>query len=226
VTDPLPVAPEYVPLASAEDFKEGPFKFLAQGAAPTFLERQMVRASRAVESRCTRRFVPFTGITQSEVAEGIAGDDVGGGGIPMSMLDTLAMSKAQAMGGGNAQVRDFWLDEIPPRNPELWTYSDVTVTVTGPFGSQPVAVAAPQGPSKDTGHVRLPYGTYCPVGSGVVLTYSGGYTVAIPEDLNQACLFTAARLLILQVAPERRGNLTTHDLDEAITDLLAPWARA
>jgi hypothetical protein len=223
-------------MATDADMRDSPFRYALDGASETYVNATLARASRNIESRCARRFTPFYGLVQSERAEGVALDAVGGVDVPMSMTSTLALSRAQAYGGsaGNL-VRDIWLDERPPMYPELWTYSDVSVAITAPFGGGPQVFGGPgttgaagllEGPQTDTGHLRLPFGAYCPVGSTIATTYSGGYTEGFPDDLVQATIMQAVKLMILTIAPERRQSLTTEDLDAEIDVLIAPYARA
>jgi hypothetical protein len=219
----------YKPLATVEDMLDGPFRYMLQGASDTFAASTMTRASRNIESRCTRRLAPFGPVTQSERAEGVASDDPGYTAMPMSMTSTLALSRAQAFGAsaGNL-VRDVWLADFAPEWPELWTYSDVSVLIRPPLGGdgQTVRPDALEGPQPDTGHLRLPFGTYCPIGSTIEVTYSGGYTRGTPDDLVQAAMLQAAKLLILSVSPERRADLSTADLNDEIDRLLRPYGGA
>lgn len=231
--DQLPsVMTGYQPLATVEDMREGPYKFVLTGAGETYAARTMVRASRSVESRCGRRLAPFVGASQSLIADGVAGDDMAFGGLPISMAATLGVSRAQALGNTGGMVRDFWIDDHPPLYTELWTYSDVSARIYPSIGGAGQDIAAGGvntgvvGPMKDTGHIRLPYGSFCPAGSVVEVTYSGGYTLGIPEDLTQAAMMAAARLFLLEISPEGRGQMTTAELEAAIVDLLAPWAKA
>jgi hypothetical protein len=221
------VAAAYRPLATPEDMRDGPFKYLLSGATDTYLASTMARASRNIESRCGRRLTPFVGAVHSELAEGVSSPSTGGG-MPISMIDTLTESRASALTGSGAMVRDVWLHDHAVVWPDLWTYSDVTVQVLPMVGGEGQTYSAGvfQGPQPDSGHIRLPLGTYCPIGSTIRVTYSGGYTVAIPDDLSEACMLQAARLLILSIAPERRGGLTTADLEAEIDAQLRPYGGA
>ncbi|MCU1616987.1 MAG: hypothetical protein JWO98_4527 [Frankiales bacterium] len=216
----------YTPLASVADMREGPFNYALTGASAPYVEATMRRASRHIETRCARRLAPFTALTQADRADGVAMDD-SAPGIPLSLTGTLALSQAAAYGTTTSLVRDVWLAEFAPTYPELWTYSDVSVLVIPPFGGGGQMVAdGIEGPETDTGHLRLPYGTYCPVGSTIRVTYSGGYTHGIPEDLAQAAMMQATKYFILGIAPERRAGMSTTDLDAAIDEAIAPYRRA
>lgn len=216
----------YVPLASEDDLRDTPFKYALTGASESYIAATLVRASRTIEARCARRFAPFGPITQSERAEGVTLENAGSTDIPLSMTGTLALSRARAYGQQSDLVRDVWLDEFAPKYPELWSYSNVSLLIVPPFGGQGQAITENLvGPFPDTGHLRLPFGTYCPTGSIIETTYSGGYTT-VPDDLVQATMLQAVRLLILSIAPERRAGLTTGDIEAEIDALIAPYARA
>lgn len=216
----------YQPMATPADLRDGPFKYVLTDASPSFVDATLTRASRNIEARCARKFVPFYGLVQTERAEGIALDSYGTYYGPQSMMATLQLSRADAYGGLGNLVRDVWLDEHAPLSPDAWSYSDVSVEVTPQIGGPPMPVAgALEGPYPDTGHMRLPLGTYCPVGSIIRVTYSGGYTV-IPDDLVQAAIMQTVKLLILTISPERRASMSTDDLDAEIDMLIAPYVRA
>lgn len=215
----------YTPLATPDDMTGTPYSVLWRGTETGKQLDVMVRASRALETRTGRRLTPFTGLVQSERAEGV---DAAGSGYsgPLPLLDALGRSRAQAFGDGSPSVRDVWLDEHAPLASELWTYSGVSVTLLpGYGGSQTIAGSALEGPEPDTGHLRLPLGTWCPVGTTIRVTYSGGYTLGVPDDLREACLLQAAKLLILRMEPQARPGMDTDDLEKELTELLAPYAR-
>ena len=79
-----------------------------------------------------------------------------------------------------------------------------------------------QGPEIDTGHVKMPIGIYCPVGSTIRVVYGGGYT-PVPEDLNLACILQAIKFALIGAEPEHRKTMTTNDLDGELLELLAPF---
>jgi hypothetical protein len=217
---------QYQPLASEEDLKDSPFKYALQGASASFIQSTLTRASRAIEARCARRFAPFGPVTQTERAEGVTSENTTATDIPLSLTGTLQLSRARAYGQNSNLVRDIWLDDYAPRHPELWTYSAVSVLIIPPFGGQGQSITQNLvGPEPDSGHLRLPFGTYCPVGSIVETTYSGGYTGGVPDDLVQATMMQAVRLFILSIAPERRASMSTADLDAEIGALIKPYAR-
>lgn len=218
-------APAYTPLTTEADMTGTPYDQLWRGTSPEKRLDVLIRASRALESRTGRRLTPFVGLVQSERAEGV---DVAGAGNytgPLPLLEALGRSQAQAYGGG-VSVRDVWLDEHAPLAPELWTYSDVTVTLAqGYGGTQVLPGSVLEGPEPDSGHLRLPLGTWCPPGTTIRSRYSGGYTLGVPDDLREACLLQATKFLILRAEPQARSGMDTADLEEEVAKLLAPYAR-
>lgn len=217
-------APVYTPLASVDDMTGTAYSVLLRGTAPAQQQSVMVRASRAIESRCTRRLSPFTGIVQTERAQGVDTFTAGYAG-PLPLLGAIGQAQAAALGGLGDQVRDVWLDEHAPTWPELWTYSDVSVTVAWPWGGGQTLTSDFEGPEPDTGHLRLPLGAYCPVGSTIRVTYSGGYTLGTPDELREAALLQAAKFLIVRMEPQARPGMDTADLEAEIVHLLADYAR-
>lgn len=221
------------PLATVEDFQNfGSNRELTQNEqrwSPGTIATLMLRATRSVESRCQRRLAPFTGKVESHEAVGIAPDEYGNqGGMPMDLTGALGWSQAAALGVSD-MVRKFWLDENPPMYQELWTYALDTIEILRTFGdTQSFSVAdfgSFQGPEFDTGLVRMPIGTYCPLGSTIRITYGGGYTAGIPDDLNQACIFQAMKLVLIGAEPYGRSDLSTTGLDSELTMLLAPYCK-
>ncbi len=109
---------------------------------------------------------------------------------------------------------------------DQWSYTLEQIVVVTPYGG---ALTIPpnqitDGPQPDNGHFRLPLGEFCPPGSTVRITYSGGYT-PIPEDLNLACILQATKVVLIGAEPELRKTMSTADLDEEIVTLLVPYIR-
>jgi hypothetical protein len=69
----------------------------------------------------------------------------------------------------------------------------------------------------DTGHCRFQLGTYVPVGTTIVVQYSGGYST-VPLDLEQACEFMAASIVLKQLDPAQ--SMHGHDPDALRLDAL------
>ncbi len=201
------------PLCNASQFASGAFSDLAQGYTNTTgqpLDDILVEATRACESECGHRLAPFT-VTETHRADGIDPDEyTENANLPMNIQGTLGWSYAQAL-GGTSLVRHCWVHEFPPRYPDLWSYSNVSVSTILSYGGPAQKLAPTQildGPD-DTGHLWFQLGVYLPLGSRIRPTYSGGYTVATPGDLVRACKNMAAWMIITELNPED----TNHDPD-------------
>lgn len=211
-----------VPMATAAAFTTfGSFGSLVTGSSTDDIDRLMVRSTRAIERRCDRRLVSFT-VTESTRAQGIDPDSAGTSHMPIDMQGALGMSKARALGVTD-MVRDLWVQQYPPVEQDMWAYSGVSASVQSAYGGLS-AVRIAEGPEPDTGHLRLPLGTFCPVGSTVRITYSGGY-FTIPEDLELATIYQAAKFSIVGAEPQERKEMSTVELDHELTTLLAPYMR-
>jgi hypothetical protein len=217
-------SPAYTPMAVPADLEGTALRVLWRGTPDPAQQMQvMIRASRAIEQRCRRRLTPFTGMVQTETAEGVDRTLYGYEG-PLPLAGALSRDQAMAFGSGTS-VRDLWLDQFAPCWPELWTYSDVSVTLVRAWGDQQILTQEMlEGPHADTGHLRLPAGVFCPVGTIIRSLYSGGYTVAVPDELRDATLLQATKMLILRMEPQNRPGMDTDDLDGEITSLLAAYA--
>lgn len=221
------------PLATPQDFVGfGSNAELVQNQevwTPAALVTLMSRATRRIESMCNRRLAPFTGLTESQEAFGIDPDEYGSqGSMPMDITGALGWSQAAALGVSD-MVRKFWLDQSCPQYLEYWSIALESILILRTFGDSQLLSGADlltvQGPEYDTGLVKLQIGTYCPIGSTCRITYSGGYTVQIPEDLNLACVLQAMKFVLIGGEPELRSGMTTQDLDDELLALLAPFAR-
>lgn len=189
-------------LCSYSTFTEGAFGNLVSGYSQTAVTDCLAEATRQCEDQAGRRLAPFT-VTETMRASGIDPDEYAGAmNIPLSIQGTLGMSYASALDMTNL-VRHAWLAEYPPRYPDLWAYSNVSVTVVRSYGGTATLTAGQilDGPD-DTGHVWFQLGQFIPVGSRTRVTYSGGYTVAIPASLTRASKFIAASIVIDELNPE------------------------
>lgn len=217
----------FTPLASATDFTDfgdGLAELVRDFSSPA-KDKLMLRATRAVESRCDRRFAPFT-ITETIRAHGIDPAAAESGGLPMDLLGALGRSRARAFGATN-QVRDVWLREYAPLYADMWTYTVSNVTLARAWGdTQTVNPTSLEGPEPDSGHLRFRLGTFIPVGTTIRVTYSGGYTLSVPEDLVDATIYTAAKLAIVATEPQSRSGMNLDELDGQILELLAPFIRS
>lgn len=213
-----------VPLCSAAQFNEGAFKDLASGFSATALNDILLEATRLCEEDCSRRLAPFT-MTETHMASGINPDEYAeSANFPLDIQGTLGMSYARAL-GGTSLVSHVWLNEMPVRYPEMWAYSGVTVTVTRSYGGSQILGPGQilSGPD-DTGHIRFTLGTFVPIGSGVTVAYSGGYTVAVPASLVRAGKYMTASIIVRELDPDD----ARHDPDllrEEAMAILVPWQR-
>jgi hypothetical protein len=222
-------APVYTPIATEADMKGSSLSYMVRSLTDPQIVQLMTRASRQVEARCQRRVTPFL-ITETHIAEGVSMFTGGvDDGLPLPLTGSLGLSRGRALGGSES-VRDFWVSEFAPLWPELWSYTSMAVTLIPLWGGSQLAVnyLNPMGlwvPDVDTGMVRLPIGTYCPVGTKIQVTYGGGYTRGYPEDLIQATKLQAAKTLIVELEPQARPGMDTNDLENEIVSLLAPYAK-
>lgn len=212
-------------LATRDDFMDiQGFAVLVRDMKVEAVDRLLIRATRAIESRCDRRLAPFT-ITESARAEGIDPSAVEFGGWPLDMVAALGRSEAMAYGTTNL-VRDVWLRQYAPVWPDMWAYSNVGVVLARAYGdTENVLASSLEGPEPDTGHLRLRLGTFMPVGTTIRITYSGGYQT-VPYDLATACCYQAAKFAIRFAEPQPRKDLSTADLDDVLMDCLAPFIRS
>ena len=189
------------PLATVSQLTDGPLADLVKDYTPDGLTQLMLRATRECEGVVNRRLAPFTGHVEAQRATGIDPDEYGGqGSMPLDLPATLGRSFAYAMGAGDL-VRHVWLSEFAPRYPEMWTYSNVSITIVRSYGGNMVVpVTSIEGPEPDTGHVWFRLGTFLPVGSLIRTVYSGGYTT-VPADLVSACRFMAASIAVRELDP-------------------------
>jgi hypothetical protein len=193
--------------------------------SPQAIYDLLAEGTRHCEDLTQRRLAPFT-MTELSRAEGIDPDEyTDSANLPMDVRSTLSASYAQAL-GASSLVRHSWVSEFAPRYQDLWTYSNVSVTIIRSYGgTQQVSQAQIlSGPEPDTGHLWFMLGIFLPVGSRVQVTYSGGYTVATPAGLVRACKFMSAYLAVRELDPES----TAHDPDQLYADalkFLGPWAR-
>lgn len=219
-----------IPLCSAVQFSAGAFADLAKyytGQTEQPLDDILAEATRACESECGgRRLAPFTNLTETHRASAIDPDEYSDqSNLPMDIQSTLGASYAQAI-GASSLVRHCWVDQTAPLYQDLWSYSNVSVTIIRSYGGtqdlQPTQIL--NGPEPDTGHLWFQLGLFLPIGSRVQVTYSGGYTVAIPGDLVRASKFMTAWMIICELNPEN----TAHDPDrlyESALKLLGKYSR-
>lgn len=213
-----------VPLASVAQFTEGPFANLVSGYSAPAVTNLMLQATRSCESACDRRLAPFTGVRETQRADAMDIEDAMDAYVPLDPTSQLGFSRAQSL-GSTLLTRHFWVREHPPRYPELWTGSIVSISLLRSYsGTQTVDVSTVQYET-DTGHVRFQLGTFVPPGTTIVATYSGGYAT-VPADLVQACQYMAASMAVKQLDPV--DGRSGHDPDALRSDaleMLAPYTR-
>lgn len=219
------MADPVIPLCSPAQFDEGAFSDLASAVPDGTLSDFLAEGTRLCEEACDRRLAPFT-LTETHMASGINPDEYAeSANFPMDIQGTLGMSYASAL-GGTSLVSHVWLNESPARYPDMWSYSGVTITITRSYGgSQLLGPGQILSGPDDTGHVRFTLGTFVPIGSGIQVAYSGGYTVAVPSSLVRANKLMTASILIRELQPDD----TQHDPDllrEDALAILAAWQRA
>src|SRR5580704_18088864 len=157
------------PLCTEAQFSSGAFSDLAQGWTNTTgqpLSDVLTEATRACESECNRRLAPFTVTGESHRAEGMDPDEyTDSANLPMDLQGTLGRSYAYAL-GASTLVRHCFLNEYAPRYQDLWSYSNVSITIIRSYGGSEVISASSQliGPEPDSGHVWSQLGTFLPIG--------------------------------------------------------------
>lgn len=199
-----------VPLASSMDMLTGQFADLVRDYQTDVLDQVMIEATRVCEGIAGRRLAPFTAVPESHRATGVDPDEAADAtGLPVSVQTTLVASYSNAMAGAGDMVRHLWLNEFAPRYPDMWTYSNLNVTVFQSIGgSQMFPAATLIGAEPDSGHVWFQLGSFIPLGSWISVTYDGGYTT-VPADLGRACKLQAAVLVLGEIDPA--GNQFGHD---------------
>jgi len=219
------VADTPIPLCTSAQFSEGPFADLAAGLTTEAVSDYLIEGTRLCETETGRRLAPFT-ITETHRADMIDVDEYSdSSNLPMDIQSTLGMSYASAM-GASSLVRHCWLDEYACRYQDLWAYTGVGVTILRSYGGTQVLAGTQilNGPEPDTGHLWFQLGLFLPIGSRVQVTYSGGYTVAVPADLVRANKLMTASIIVRELNPED----STHDPDLLYTDalrILVSWLR-
>lgn len=198
-----------IPLATVQDFQEGPFNDLTRGYSTPAMTNLMVRATRACESLCDRRLAPFTNLTETQRAQALDVEDALDAYIPLDPTSQLGFSRALSL-GSTLLVRHFWVAHNPPQYADLWTGGSITsITLRRSFSGIQIVDTSQIQFEPDTGHVRFQLGTFVPPGTTIVVVYSGGYTT-VPADLVQACKLMAASIAVRELDPIQSSG---HDPD-------------
>lgn len=216
-----------VSLASVADFQRR-YPELVVDLEPSLLADILVEATTHLEDLTGRRLAPFTGHIFQERLFGIDPMEYGNNAdMPLDIYGSLGLSQAIAL-GASTLVRHFWLDQFAPVYPELWTYTIKSMTIFRTYGDyQPIQFndGGIRGPDVTDGHVWLRLGTFAPEGSRVQVVYDGGYTKGIPPSLRRACLFQAAKFVILEFEPQVRREMNLDEIESQVNKLISPWIR-
>jgi hypothetical protein len=227
MTKPVSQYNDPVALATVEDFKRR-YPELTVNIDDSLIADILVEATSHLEDRTGRRLAPFTGHIYEDRLFGIDPSEYGNNAdLPVDIYASLGMSFSIALGSSNL-VRHFWLDQFAPVYPELWTYDIQSITLYRTYGDyQPIDFrnGGIRGPSITDGHCWLRLGTFAPEGSRVRVVYNGGYTNGIPPSLRRACLFMAAKFIILEFEPQLRASMDLKEIDEQVDNLIASWIR-
>ena len=223
-----PVAGDPVTLATMADFVAR-FPELSKGFNETVIADTLVEATDHIEGMCSRRLAPFTNHLYQDRIFGIDPSEYGSAtpNVPLPWGGTLGMSYASALGDGQL-ARHFWLDQFAPFHPELWTYNIHSITIELTYGNTmdiDFRNGGIVGPAITDGHCWLRLGTFVPIGSRVDVSYDGGYTLGTPPALKRACLYQAAKFLLIDAEPQFRSGMNLDELDAQLVSIMASWAR-
>ena len=90
------------------------------------------------------------------------------------------------------------------------TWEERVEVIRSYAGTETITAQILDGPD-NTGHLWFMIGTLIPVGSRLRVTYSGGFTVAIPADLVRASKFVSAWLAIEELDPAAAAFYRAHN---------------
>lgn len=218
-------------IATFDDLNRGAFRQVVAYYAndQDYVTQRLTAASQWVERSCERRLMPFTGLVQTRVAQGVRADR-GRPGSALTMVSGLALTTPTGLSSPGPTCRDFWVDETGVWAPELWAYTGITVDLRYPWstGTYRVPASAVSGPAVDTGHVTLGPGVDCPPGTEVTITYGGGYNTTgggYPLDLVEAVRTETIRQLIVELDPELTPGLSGDVLERDTDRKLCRWRR-
>jgi hypothetical protein len=216
-----------VSLATVADFQRR-FPEIVVDLEPALLSDLLVEATAHIEDITSRRLAPFTGHIYQDRLFGIDPMEYGNNAdMPLDIYGSLGLSQAIAL-GASTLVRHFWLDQSAPAYPELWTYNIQSMKIYRTYGDfQPIDFlhGGVHGPDVTDGHVWLRLGTFAPEGSRIEVIYDGGYTKGIPPSLRRACLFQAAKFVMLEYEPQIRREMNLDEIEKTIDKLIGPWVR-
>jgi hypothetical protein len=212
----------YVPLATPADLYASPLLDLFRNLTAEAVYDRIVRASQAAEDYCRTRLSPFT-VTESCRAAAVDVDETWDLYTPLDTPGQLALSRAQSLGAAQL-VRHAWVRNRPPIRQELWSGQITTITIERSVsGSQTLTDPSQWQYEADTGHIRFYYGSFIPVGSTLLITYTGGYTPEVPMGLRMATLYGAAVLALVELTPGARPSVDLTELAQTRDALLGPF---
>jgi hypothetical protein len=195
-------------LCTWAQFTEGAFADLARNyTAPQVQQDLLMEATRLCEAAASgRRLAPFTGLVETHRLQGVDPDEyTDAANLPLDLAGASGRSYAYAL-GASTLVRHCWLNEFAPHYPELWGYSNISVSIGRSYGGgQTLSPSQYRGPDLDSGHIWFNLGQFIPVGSYGTFVYSGGYQT-IPADLVRAGKNMTAALIIRELRPESNGR--------------------
>lgn len=212
-------------IATQDDLNRGAFakivKVYLAGNDPSYLDARLAGAAQTIEDLCGgRRFMPFT-VTENSIADGINIDQ----GMDIGLRDMGGFAANLDFGRPSSYgdlVRDLWVDETPPTRTDLWTYSDVSISIRPLWGGWLTVDSTMFVGPDETGHITLNLGVVCPIGSRVTITYSGGYQ-PYPLALVEACRLETVRQLMLEIDPGHAQHIDETELLADIYSKLDPY---
>lgn len=216
------MADPVVPLASIGQFNEGPFADLATAVSPQALGDALAEATRIAEEEAGYRLAPFSALTETVRVAAVPPDEQSLVQVPGHRVPVFPPPGFDPV--LNSQIRHFWLPQRPLRYPDMWTYGVTAIVTSGPYSYAITDFI--DGPD-DQGHMWVQPGQYLATGSRIRVTYSGGYTVAVPASLVRVCKLLAAEIIIRELDPDEAP--TNHDPDLLHEDalmILTNWPKA
>lgn len=216
------------PLVTWAQLTEGPLGDLVRSYQAGQPQADLLaEATRLCEEHCDRRLAPFAGLIETHRADGIDPDEyMDSGAMPLDLAGSLGRNWAASF-GSTAMIRRIHLSEYATRYPEMWAYSDVTVTVYRSYGGSETVLPGnlTLGPQPDTGFLWFQLGQFIPAASMIQVTYSGGYQT-VPASLMRAAKFMAGSIAATELDPT--GQQHGHDpvdLKAKAEDILDRYVR-
>lgn len=216
------------PLLTWEQFSQGAFKDLVRSYTdPDTQQALLVETTRLCEEHVDRRLAPFTGLVETQRADGIDPDEyMDSGAMPLDLAGSLGRNWAASF-GSTAMIRRMHLSEYAARYADLWQYSDVSINIVRSYGGNEVLAAGKllMPPAPDTGFVWFELGQFIPAASMLQVTYGGGYQT-VPASLVRAGKYMLASLVVDELDPTGRQH--GHDPDVLRTkaeEILTPYMR-